>query len=137
MRAELNIPWTAKLTPVVIGDAPTLLEMLEGDEVFGRMAKLGMPQVSDIVPPNSAQIVVGGATIAFPLEGMIDLDAEKARLAKAAEAAEKDRDSLAARLANPAFAERAKPEAVDKARADHAAKSAEAERLRAALERLG
>jgi valyl-tRNA synthetase len=111
--------------------------MLEGDEVFGRMAKVGMPQVSDIVPPNSAQIVVGGATIAFPLEGMIDLDAEKARLSKAAEAAEKDRDSLAARLANPAFAERAKPEAVDKARADHDARAAEAERLRAALARLG
>jgi valyl-tRNA synthetase len=68
---------------------------------------------------------------------VIDLEAEKARLSKNAAAAEKDRDSLAARLANPAFAERAKPEAVDKARADHAAKSAEAERLRAALERLG
>ena len=43
------------------------------------------------------------------------------RLAKAAEAAEKERDSLAARLANPSFVERAKPEAVEKARADHAA----------------
>ena len=36
-----------------------------------------------------------------------------------------------------AFVERAKPEAVDKARADHAQHTAEAERLRAALERLG
>jgi valyl-tRNA synthetase len=81
--------------------------------------------------------VVDGVTIAFPLAGAIDLEAEKARLSKAAEAAEKERDSLAARLANPAFAERAKPEAVDKARADHEAKAAEAERLRAALERLG
>ena len=35
------------------------------------------------------------------------------------------------------FTERARPEAVEKARADHEAKSAEAERLRAALERLG
>src|SRR5207248_7921536 len=66
-----------------------------------------------------------------------DLDAEKARLSKAAVAAEKERDSLAARLANPNFTERAKPEAVEKARADHEAKAAEAERLRAALERLG
>ena len=41
------------------------------------------------------------------------------------------------RLANPNFTERAKPEAVEKARADHEAKAAEAERLRAALERLG
>ena len=52
-------------------------------------------------------------------------------------AAEKERDGLAGRLANPAFAERAKPEAVEKARADHAEKSADAERYRAALERLG
>jgi valyl-tRNA synthetase len=66
-----------------------------------------------------------------------DLEAEKARLAKGAEAAEKERDSLAQRLSNPNFTERAKPEAVEKARADHEAKTAEAERLRAALERLG
>ena len=62
---------------------------------------------------------------------------EKARLDKAAGAAEKERDSLAARLDNPSFTERAKPEAVEKARSDHAEKSAEAERYRAALERLG
>ena len=40
-------------------------------------------------------------------------------------------------LANPAFAERAKPEAVEKARSDHDARAAEAERLSAALARLG
>jgi valyl-tRNA synthetase len=82
-------------------------------------------------------VVVGQQTYLLPLQGLVDFEAEKARLSKAAEAAEKDRDSLAARLANPAFAERAKPEAVDKARADHDARAAEAERLRAALARLG
>ena len=51
-------------------------------------------------------------------------------------AAEKEAASLAGRLNNPSFVERAKPEAVEKARADHAEKSAEAERLRAALARL-
>jgi valyl-tRNA synthetase len=81
--------------------------------------------------------VVGGVTIAFPLEGAIDLDAERGRLSKAIAAAEKERDSLAGRLSNPAFTERAKPEAVEKARADHESKAGEAERLRAALERLG
>ncbi len=73
----------------------------------------------------------------IPLEGIIDLDAERARLTKSAEAAEKEVDSVASRLNNPAFMEKAKPEAVEKARADHAEKSAEAERLRAALARLG
>lgn len=101
------------------------------------MVRLGAPVTADAVPSGSAQIVVEGITIGFPLGGAIDLDAEKARLSKAAEAAEKERDGRAARLANPAFAERAKPEAVEKARADHEAKAAQAERLRAALERLG
>jgi valyl-tRNA synthetase len=101
------------------------------------MAKVGAPVNSDAVPSGAAQIVVGGVTIAFPLEGAIDLDAERARLSKAIGAAEKERDSLAARLGNPAFTEKAKPEAVEKARSDHESKSAEAERLRAALERLG
>jgi valyl-tRNA synthetase len=73
----------------------------------------------------------------MPLAGAIDVEVEKARLAKAAAAAENERDSLAGRLSNPNFVERAKPEAVEKARADHAEKSAEAERYRAALERLG
>ena len=137
MRAELNIPWSATLTPHVLGD-PALVGMFAANAAtLARMAKLGSPTAAQAVPPGSAQIVVEGVTIAFPLAGAIDLSAEKARLSKAAEAAQKDRDSLAARLANPAFAERARPEAVDKARADHEAKSAEAERLRAALERLG
>jgi valyl-tRNA synthetase len=73
----------------------------------------------------------------LPLKNVVDIDAEIARLDKAATAAEKERDSLAQRLSNPNFTERAKPEAVEKARADHEAKAAEAERLRAALERLG
>ena len=64
-------------------------------------------------------------------------EAEKARLAKALATSEKERDSLAKRLDNPAFVEKAKPEAIDKARADHAAHAAEAERLASALARLG
>lgn len=86
---------------------------------------------------GAAQIVVDEATFVLPLEGVIDLAAEKARLAKAREAAIKERDALAGRLGNPSFVERAKPEAVAKAREDHAEKSAEADRLEAALGRLG
>ena len=86
---------------------------------------------------GAAQVVVDEATFVLPLEGVIDLAAERTRLTKAIEAASKERDSLAGRLNNPSFVERAKPEAVEKARADHAEKSAEAERLTAALSRLG
>ena len=71
------------------------------------------------------------------LKEHIDIAAEKARLSKALEAVSKEAKSLEGRLSNPAFVEKAKPEAVEKARADHADKSAEAERLAAALARLG
>jgi valyl-tRNA synthetase len=138
MRAELNIPWSAALAPHVIGGDASMLERLDSNAAtLSRMAKLGAPIAADAVPPGSAQVVVSGVTLAFPLEGAIDLDAEKARLSKAIAAAEKDRDSLAARLGNTSFTERAKPEAVEKARADHDARAAEAERLGAALARLG
>jgi len=137
MRAELNIPWTATLTPHVLGDAALVERLAANHATLARMAKVDAPVAADSAPSSSAQILAGGATIAFPLEGAIDLDAERSRLAKAVEAAVKERDSLAARLGNPNFTERAKPEAVEKARADHDARAAEAERLSAALARLG
>jgi len=138
MRAELNIPWSAALSPHVIGGDVTMLGRLTANSaILSRMAKLGAPVAADAVPSGSAQIAAEGVAIAFPLGDAIDLEAEKVRLAKALAAAEKERDSLAARLANPAFAERAKPEAVEKARVDHDVKAAEAARLRAALDRLG
>jgi valyl-tRNA synthetase len=138
LRTEMNIPWTAELTPTIIGNDAELLTLLEdGQATFARLAKLRAPKIQSQVPGNAAQIIVGDTIIAFPLEGTIDLDAERARLTKSAEAAEKEAASLAGRLNNPAFVEKAKPEAVEKARTDHAEKSGEAERLRAALARLG
>jgi valyl-tRNA synthetase len=83
------------------------------------------------------QIVAGDATLVVPLDGVIDIAAEKARLEKALAAAQKEAKALEGRLGNPSFVERAKPEAVEKARADHAHHSAEADRLAAALARLG
>ena len=138
MRTELNVPWSVSLDPIVVGgDSRALDRLVVHAPTLARMAKLGLALASESVPEGSVQIVVGGVTYAFQLTGAIDLDAERARLSKAIAAAEKDRDSLAARLGNPAFTERAKPEAVEKARAGHDARAAEAERLGAALARLG
>ena len=67
------------------------------------------------------QVSAGSDTFVIPLEGLIDIDAEKARLAKALAASDKEAAALEGRLGNANFVERAKPEAVDKARADHAA----------------
>jgi valyl-tRNA synthetase len=106
-------------------------------EAIDRMARLSAIHFDEAPKVTAMQVAALDTTFIVPLEGVIDIEAEIARLNKAAAAAEKERDSLAQRLSNPNFTERAKPEAVEKARADHEAKAAEAERLRAALERLG
>ncbi|MDB5708442.1 MAG: valine--tRNA ligase [Sphingomonas bacterium] len=85
----------------------------------------------------TVQLQAGGLNFVGWTQGFIDLDAERTRLTKAIAAVEKERDGLAGRLNNASFVERAKPGAVDKARTDHAEKAAEAERLTAALSRLG
>ncbi|MFC4291452.1 valine--tRNA ligase [Sphingorhabdus arenilitoris] len=102
-----------------------------------RVARMGSASFGEAPAGASMQLVVDGETITVPLEGIIDIAAEKARLTKAMEAADKEAKSLAGRLSNANFVERAKPEAVEKARADLTEKSAEAERLQAALGRLG
>ena len=92
----------------------------------------------EAAPAGAAmQIGAGDANLVIPLDGVIDLAEEKTRLTKALEASTKEAKSLEGRLSNPAFVEKAKPEAVEKARADHALHAAEAERLALALARLG
>jgi valyl-tRNA synthetase len=137
-RTELNVPPSAKLH-LFAADASdeTAARLDRNHATLSRLARLESIQLSTFSGIGAVQVVVDEATFALPLEGVIDIAAERDRLTKALAAAEKERDSLAQRLANPNFTERAKPEAVEKARADHEAKAAEAERLRAALERLG
>ena len=137
-RTELNVPPGAKLPIVVSGAAEDTHRRLDRQGVA--LARLGrVESLSFGEPPagGAAQIVVDEATFILPLEGVIDIAAEKARLAKALASAEKERDGLGGRLSNASFVEKAKPEAVAKAREDHAEKTAEAERLKAALDRLG
>jgi len=137
-RTELNVPPSAKLH-LFAADASeeTAARLDRNHATISRLARLESIQLSAFTGTGAAQVVVDEATFALPLEGVIDIAAERDRLTKALAAAEKERDSLSQRLANPNFTERAKPEAVEKARSDHEAKAAEAERLRAALERLG
>jgi valyl-tRNA synthetase len=136
-RTELNVPPGARL-PLHVRDASpeTAARLGRQEAALGRLARVD--QASGDVPAGSAlQIVVDEATFVLPLGDVVDLEAERTRLTKAVAAAAKERDALAGRLGNPSFVERAKPEAVEKARADHADKAAEVERLTAALARLG
>jgi len=134
-KAELGLPPGARLTAHFPASLKGRTEKLAAQ--LDRLARLEAISFDPAPAGASAQLVVEGETITVPLEGVIDIAAERDRLTKALAAAAKERDGLAGRLNNPSFVERAKPEAVEKARADHAAKEAEADRLTAALARLG
>ncbi|WP_066548638.1 MULTISPECIES: valine--tRNA ligase [unclassified Sphingomonas] len=136
-RTELNVPPSARLSMIVRdADRATQARLDNQAAALARLARVDLAGETGAAG-GAAQIVVDEATYVLPLEGIIDLDAERARLSKAILAAQKERDALSGRLDNPSFVARAKPEAVEKARADHAEKAAEAERLAAALARLG
>jgi valyl-tRNA synthetase len=134
---ELGIAPGLRLTACVEDSSSSLWENAQFRQMLERVGRISILASGSASTGPAMRIALGGATLVVPLEGIIDLAAERTRLTKSADAAEKEAASLAARLANPAFVEKAKPEAIEKARADHAEKSAEAERLRAALARLG
>ena len=137
-RTELNVPPGAKLPMVVCdGSEETHRRLDRQGAALARLGRIESLTFGEAPTGGAAQIVVDEATFILPLEGVIDIAAEKARLAKALAAAQKERDALGGRLSNPSFVEKAKPEAVAKAREDHGEKTAEAERLQAALDRLG
>ena len=137
-RTELNVPPGAKLAYWTVADCRARQRWRDwsGKPLPWRSWR-GIQPGPAADGKRGLQIVHAEATYTLPLGGIIDLAAERARLEKNAAAAEKERDALAGRLSSPGFVERAKPEAVEKARADMAARGAEAERLRAALARLG
>ncbi|MEO1046625.1 MAG: valine--tRNA ligase [Pseudomonadota bacterium] len=135
---ELGIPPGEKLAAYCPAPSAIAKSTVERSaKAIERLARI-TPVHFEGAPKGAAmQISAGEDVFIIPLEGLVDIAAEKARLTKALEAVAKEAKSLEGRLNNANFIERAKPEAVEKARADHAEKSAEAERLTAALARLG
>lgn len=127
-KLDAYLPEPSALTRGIIEANPAAIE---------RLARLNGIRFEAAPAGAAMQVGAGDANIIVPLEGVIDIAAEKARLEKALAASQKEAKSLEGRLGNPSFVEKAKPEAVEKARADHAMHAAEAERLAAALQRLG
>jgi valyl-tRNA synthetase len=88
--------------------------------------------------PQSAKEVVGAwAEVVMPLAGLIDVDAEKARLGKDITKAEKEIGTLEKRLANPSFLEKAPEEVVAELRGRLADEQTRRQRLIDALAQLG
>ncbi|MEP6784476.1 MAG: valine--tRNA ligase [Sphingomonadales bacterium] len=139
-RVELGISPAPQLPALVkSGSVASKQLFARNGETLKKLARLnGLEEAEAPIDGNNhIEVIAGDSVIYLRTEGYFDRDARVAGLRKEIEAVSKERDSLAGRLNNASFVERAKPEAVEKARADHAEKSAEAERLSAALARLG
>ncbi len=135
---ELGIAPGAKLAAFLAAPSDVAARTIErSSAAIERLARLTPVTIGEAPAGPAMQVIAGADVFVIPLEGIIDIAAEKTRLEKALAASEKEAKSLGGRLSNPAFAEKAKPEAVEKARADLAHHQGEVERLTAALARLG
>jgi valyl-tRNA synthetase len=96
------------------------------------------PAAAEANPATKALAGVSGELqVLLPIEGLVDLEALRARLEKDIAKAEKEIKGLAGRLANPNFADKAPPEVVAECKANLAEAEAQAELARKRLADLG
>jgi valyl-tRNA synthetase len=81
------------------------------------LAAVTVRQISDAPETGHTRVLAGSRQAFISLEGVVDLDAERARLDKAIAAAEGDLGRVQAKLGNPSFIERAPEAVVEKERA--------------------
>ncbi len=98
-----------------------------------RLANLSRIDEAVEAPDGSVRLAVDGTDYRLPLGDVVDFAKEKQRLEKELKKVESDGASIARRLADPAFLDKANPEVIDTNRARLAAGEAERERLLAAL----
>jgi valyl-tRNA synthetase len=133
----MNIPAGAKIPLVISGAAEaTAARARRHDETIRRLARLESIAFAKGAPKGAALIVIGEATVALPLEGVIDMGAERKRLAKEIERAEADRAKAATWLGNEANVAKSPEHVVELNRERVADASDRITRLTAALKRI-
>ena len=138
VRAEMNVPAGAKIGCVLVSaNSDTRRRADAWENEIMRLARLSSIAFEDSVPKASAQIVLNEATVALPLEGVIDFAAEKARLAKELEKIAKDTAAIDGRLNNPGFVAKAPPEVLEESRERKAELESRKAKVDEALTRLG
>ncbi len=91
-----------------------------------RLARVEAINLAHAPLKGAAQILVGEATVSMPLAGIIDMDAERARLAKERDKAVKEIARIEGKLGNQQFMAKAPEEVV----AEQRERLAEATQLR-------
>ncbi|MBQ9963651.1 MAG: class I tRNA ligase family protein, partial [Clostridia bacterium] len=109
-RGEMNVPPSRKAQLYI--ETAFADKFNKGLPFFLRLASASEVTVGTAFDVDGAvSIVTADATIKIPMAELVDLQAEKARLTKEKDTAQKQLDGVLARLANPSFTDKA-PEAV-------------------------
>jgi valyl-tRNA synthetase len=136
-RAQMHVPVGLKLDMLQLSlDDAGRTAWARNEALIRRLARIESLAEAAQAPKGAITIAVEGGTFAIPLEGVIDIAEEKARLTKTLEKLEKDLNGLRGRLSNPAFLASAREEVVDETRDKLEQGEDEAGKLRAALARL-
>ena len=137
-RSELNVPPGAKIPLLLIGaDEATQARLERYQDLIDRMARLEYSTSAKDAPKGSVTFVLDGATVALPLEGVVDLPAEAARLKKDIGKLEGEIGKMDAKLGNASFIEKAPEEVVEELRERRESAAATAAKLGHALKQIG
>jgi len=137
VRSEMNVPAAAK-APLVLIDATDAVKARaeRHRDTITRMARLDSITSAAASGKGAAQVVVGDTTAALGLAGLIDMAAERARIAKEIAKVGGEIKKVTDRLGNPQFMARAPEEVVDELRERQADWESKGKRLAAALARI-
>jgi valyl-tRNA synthetase len=137
VRADVNAPPAAKAPLHVSGASKTTRERLARQEAsLLQMAGLSGWSADGAPPKGAVQLVVDEATYALPLGDLVDLGAERARLAKEEARLDGEIGRIDKKLANDKFVANAPPEVVDAEREKRASYEAQKAKTSEALKRL-
>ena len=137
VRSEMNVPAGAKIPLLLVGANKLTRERAERhDGLIKRLARLDDLSFGKAAPKGSAQIVLGEATVALPLAGVIDMEAERARLTREIDKSRAEIRKIDAKLANESFVAKAPPEVVEENRDRKTDFEATVKKLQAALKRV-
>jgi valyl-tRNA synthetase len=136
-RAEIGVPPGARLTLALHNPTDEVKALFDKHgELIQSLARLEAIEQVGEQPSGSITLLVGGASAFMPLKGLVDLDAERARLTREIAAFESDIGHVNKKLGNPNFIARAAPEVVEEQRAKLAEAEAGKAKQAAALARL-
>lgn len=117
IRGVMNIPPSAQLTAIVKPENGELGSHLEKNgeyvKTLARVKELRIGS-NETKPKAAATGVIKGAEVYVPLEGVLDLDEERARLSREIEKVTKDVDLFAKKLSNKNFVDKAPRAVVEK-----------------------